>query len=112
MNSRYSITSDRLKRAKIYDSKLSDNLEKYEDVKIDKSNPYFNYANELRLGNIGSETKNQTEQEFKKRPIPPNTQIKNQTPKIKFIKKAGEKIKKGKSKKINNRKNKTIKYKK
>ena len=64
MNSRYSITSDRLKRAKIYDSKLSDNLEKYEDVKIDKSNPYFNYANELRLGKIGSETKNQSEKEF------------------------------------------------
>lgn len=128
MSIRYSIKNNKLKRAQTYASNLSENLENYPAIGIDKSNPYYGYANYLRLCKIASKTNFETNQQLNtnqalKKPVPPNepkpkdkNNKYNQTPKVKFVKKGGKTRKSNKknlikTRRYKNKSNKTKHYK-
>ncbi len=101
--------SKKLRHAISYDKNLTENLKLYPDLNLSKENPYYNYANSLRLENIAINTRNKTEQELSKYPMPPKYEkIYQETPKTKFVKHAGTKKRQNrKCFKVNKRKNKT-----
>jgi len=82
----------KLRHALLYDKKLSENLTVYPKPELPKENPYYTYANSIRLENIAKNTKNETERDLTMYPVPPKYEkIYQQSPKTKFVKHGGTK---------------------
>jgi len=86
----------KLKHALLYAKNLNENLDTHPIPELPKENQYAKYAKSLELQKIAIKTRDQTNKELSRDPNPPtDTKTSETTPKTKFVKEAGKRIKKG-----------------